>query len=190
MRQVGLIVGFSALASLLFMGAYPSTSGALSSALDYQKRQSDVQIYRRQGSEWAYSPSLARLVLLPMARADYYFDRVASTIASVMLDVTGCIADPHLRSHICGRLNGGIPAPMRDKRKSRNHYRDTVIATLVLNLQPQFAATRSTSSADKECGCSIVSKALKRIGQWWGSSEERVKKIWLKVPAERRKRAA
>ena len=36
MRQVALIVGFLALACLLFMGAYPSTSGALSSALDYE----------------------------------------------------------------------------------------------------------------------------------------------------------
>ena len=34
MRQVALIVGLSALACL--MGAYPSTSGALSSALDYE----------------------------------------------------------------------------------------------------------------------------------------------------------
>jgi hypothetical protein len=34
MRQVALIVGFSALACV--MGTYPSTSGALSSALDYE----------------------------------------------------------------------------------------------------------------------------------------------------------
>jgi hypothetical protein len=36
MRQVALIVGFSALACLLFMGAYPSTSGAVSHAIGFE----------------------------------------------------------------------------------------------------------------------------------------------------------
>jgi hypothetical protein len=153
------------------------------------RMQSDAQTYTRQsGSSWSYSPSLASVLLLPMARQDYYFDKSAGFFAAVMLDATGSIPDPQLRSHICGRLIGAFPEPKRDKRKSRNHYRDSVIVTLILSLQPRFAATRSQQN--EECGCSIVSAALKQIGHWWGSSEDRVKKIWLKLPSEHRKRAA
>lgn len=131
-------------------------------------------------SEWAYSPRLARPLLMGLIYDDYYSDRVACFYASIMLREEGCIFDPQLRQFVSTRLLN--PAPPRDKRKSRNNYRDMGIASLVYSLFPQFSATRneaSRSKGGKECGCSIVSEALKRLGER-GMSEDRVKKIYLK----------
>jgi hypothetical protein len=106
---------------------------------DASRMQNDAQIFTRPaGGEWAYSPSLAEALLIPTARDDYYFDKALCVFASIMLDLTATIPDPHLRSYICGRLNGAIPAPSRDKRSSRNLYRDSIIATLVPESEAPF----------------------------------------------------
>ena len=76
--------------------------------------QGDAQTFNRRGNSWVYSPTLANLVLLPSAREDFYFDRAASFYASVMLDATGGIPDPHLSSYICGRLT----VPSRPKAET------------------------------------------------------------------------
>jgi hypothetical protein len=51
MRQVALIVGFSALTGLLVMGAYPSTSGALSSALDYETADQSLVVKIKKNND-------------------------------------------------------------------------------------------------------------------------------------------
>lgn len=135
-----------------------------------------------KGSTVIYSSGVADLLITDANSGDEFCDRVICSAASVMLDATGSILDPQLRSYLCGRLNRGVPTISkrgRGRSKGNNSYRDAVIAGwLIPPLLDRFNATRNAETRHTESACSIATKALSRVGMHM--SEKRLENIWAK----------
>ena len=107
-----------------------------------------------------------------------------------MLENLRGIPDRRLRSYIGGRLLSGLSLRSRSGREGRKKpiigYRDITIAgRLISPLLDRFIATRSGGTREKgtaELACSIVSKALARMGHSGydgiNISEKTVEDVW------------
>jgi hypothetical protein len=101
----------------------------------------------------------------------------------VILLATGAIADERLRTYAARRLSGDVKPTIRRGRgrtADDNRHRDaSIVIYLIPPLLQQFSATRNlATNRETESACSIVSKALAKIG--FKLSEKRVAEIWGK----------
>jgi hypothetical protein len=143
------------------------------------------EVFDWQGTTLRYNAGIGHLLIADARAGDWFCDRVICCAAAVML--TGGISDPELRTYVEGRLTVGIPSigkrgPGRSKKD--NAYRDMVIVgRLIPPLLDRFDPTRNAATKG-ESACSIVSKALARVGMHM--SEGAVERVWEKLPPSMR----
>jgi hypothetical protein len=132
-----------------------------------------------RGKPYVYDSGLGEL-LMAEAPSSPFCDQVLCNAAAAMLEATGSIAEPRLRSFACGRLGGGV-APMSKPKRGRSS-RDTwgrdavIVSRLIPPLLDRFKATRNDATAHTESACSIAQKALAEAGIHL--SENQVESIW------------
>jgi hypothetical protein len=137
------------------------------------------------GTTYVYDAGLA-VLLLEDADSTPFYDRVLCKAAAIMLDSTGRIDDPRLKTYAASRLVTGLPAkekPRRGRSTKDTWGRDVVIVGgLIPQLLDRFSATRNREPKTKltESACSIVKTALARLGIHM--SERRVEGIWERRP--------
>jgi hypothetical protein len=146
---------------------------------------SEAGDYRFQwrGAWYAYNPKAAKVVIESARSGDYFSDGMLRCAAALMLDATRGIVDPHLRSYASERLSGDVPPP-REDRRNKHAYRDAVIAGWLIHplVLKGMSPTRNEATKDRDKGesaCSIVSKALIRVGL--SLSERRLAEIWAEA---------
>jgi hypothetical protein len=107
-----------------------------------------------------------------------FADQILCMVAAGMLEGTGGIPDPRLRSYVAKRLSGDI-CPPKKGRGGDNAFRDAAIVGLLipLLLAKGFKPTRNDST-EGECPCSILSKALDQIDI--DLSEKRLSNLWAR----------
>jgi hypothetical protein len=134
---------------------------------------------------YVYDGGLAEAFMAD-APTSTFCDQVLRTAAAAMLEATGEIGNPRLRSFACACLTGGATPISKTKRgrSSKDTWvRDTVIVgRLIPPLLERFNATRNKASRNKdgaaESACSIVQKALAQIRH--NMTEKRVEDIWAR----------
>jgi hypothetical protein len=152
--------------------------------------QDGLTLFDWKGTSLAYDAGWGDLLVALAREGDAGCDRMICKAAAVMLDGAGCIEDRLLRTYIRDRLLGGITPQAKPKRgrSSKDTWgRDAVIVgRLIPPLLNRFHATRNKASRNKEgaaeSACSIVSKALARMGKSGydgiNITEERIEDIW------------
>ena len=145
------------------------------------------EVFNFMGATYTYDAGYGMIYIEGARAGSADCDRVVCCAAAVMLNATHCISDPELRTYVEGRLTVGIPSigkrgPGRSKKD--NAYRDMVIVgRLIPPLLDRFDPTRNAATKG-ESACSIVSKALARVGMHM--SEGAVERVWEKLPPSMR----
>ena len=143
-----------------------------------------VQVFEWCGDPMVYDPGLAEILFSECSEP--YCDRLLCNAAAMILQASGGIADERLRDYACGRLSGDMPPPpvkpARGRSADDNQWRNVCIVGYLIPplLRAEFPPTRNEAT-ETESACSIVSKALAKIGIKLG--EKAIAKIWARYPS-------
>jgi hypothetical protein len=142
------------------------------------------QVFEWRGGLMVYDPGLAEILFSECS--DPYCDRLLCNAAATILQATGGIADKRLRDYACRRLSGDMKPPpvkpARGRSADDNQWRNVCIVGYLIPplLRAEFSPTRNEAT-ESESACSIVSKALAKIGIKLG--EKAIAKIWARYPS-------
>jgi hypothetical protein len=136
-----------------------------------------------KGRMLVYDRGMAEIFLDGARRGDYQCNRCLGLAAAVILHATKTISDDRLREYVTDSLVRGVALTQKKRRgrdASDNAWRNACITGWLIPplMQAGFSATRNAATED-ESACSIVSKALKRVGI--DLKEKAIATVWGKV---------